>query len=66
MPVPPEIVRRIIDAAWLTGSSLNGQPWYFIVLEERQTRDQLGAQAWTGHHIARAPPSVVVGMEASR
>jgi nitroreductase len=65
-PVPPEIVRRIVEAAWLTGSSLNGQPWYFIVVEERQMLDQLGAQARTGHYIAQAPLAVVVGMKASR
>jgi nitroreductase len=65
-PVPPETVRRIVEAAWLTGSSINGQPWDFIVVEEREMLEKLGALARTGHYIAQAPLAVVVGMEASR
>ena len=36
-PVPPEIVRRIVEAGRLTGSSMNRQPWHFIVVENRDT-----------------------------
>ena len=33
-PVPPESVRRIVEAGRLSGSSMNRQPWHFIVVRE--------------------------------
>ena len=51
-PVPPDIVRRIVEAGRLTASSKNGQPWHFIVVENRDTLRQLGALAKTGTYIA--------------
>ncbi len=64
-PVPPETIRRIVEAAWLTGSSMNRQPWHFIVVENRDTLRQLGALAKTGPYIAQAPLAVVVIIENS-
>lgn len=64
-PVPPEIVRRIIEAARLTGSSRNGQPWHFIIVEDRETLKKLGTLARTGPYIAQAPLAIVVAMEKS-
>lgn len=58
--VPPEVVRRIVEAGRLTGSSMNGQPWHFIVVENRETLRQLGALARTGSYIAQAPLAIVV------
>src|SRR5688500_2092101 len=49
--VPPDLVRRIIEAGRLTGSSMNRQPWHFIVVEDRDTLRQLGAVAQTGPYI---------------
>ena len=64
-PTPVEVVRRIVESAWLTGSSINGQPWHFIVVENRVTLKKLGALARTGPYIAQAPLAVVVAMEQS-
>jgi len=58
--VPPEAVRRIIEAGRLTGSSMNGQPWYFILVEERDTLRQLGAMVRNGPYVAQAALAVVV------
>jgi len=33
-PVPPESVRRIVEAGRLSGGSMNRQPWHFIVVRE--------------------------------
>ena len=63
--IPAESVRRIVESGWLTGSSRNGQPWHFIVVENRATLKQLGALAPTGPYIAQAPLAVVVAMEPS-
>jgi nitroreductase len=65
-PVPPDVVRRIVEAARLTASSMNGQPWHFIVVENRDTLRQLGTLAKTGPYIAQAPLAIVVAMEKSK
>jgi nitroreductase len=65
-PVPPEVVRRIVEAGHMTGSSKNGQPWHFIVVENRETLRQLGALARTGPYIAQAPLAVAVAIENTR
>jgi nitroreductase len=62
-PVPPEVVRRIIEAGRLTGSSMNRQPWHFIVVENRDTLRQLGALAKTGPYIAEAALAIVVAIQ---
>ena len=64
-PIPDDIVREIVEAAHLTASSINGQPWHFIVVQEQDTLRQLGALARTGPYIAQAPLAVVVGISAS-
>jgi len=64
--VPPEVVRRIVEAGRLTGSSMNGQPWRFIVVENPDTLRQIGAVAGSGPYIAQAPLAVVVAIEKTR
>jgi nitroreductase len=61
-PMPPEVVRRIVEAGRLTGSSMNRQPWHFIVVENRDTLRQLGALAKTGPYIAQARLAIVVAI----
>jgi nitroreductase len=65
-PIPEPIVREVVEAAHLTASSINGQPWHFIVVQNRETLQQLGALARTGPYIAQAPLAIVVGMEDSQ
>lgn len=65
-PVPPAIVRRIVEAGRLTGSSMNRQPWHFIVVEDPETLRQLGALAATGPYVAQAPLAIVVAIEKTR
>jgi nitroreductase len=65
-PVPPDLVRRIVEAGRLTASSMNAQPWHFVVVEDRDTLRQLGSLARTGRYIAQAPLAVVVAIEETR
>lgn len=65
-PVPEDVVQRIIDAARLTGSSMNGQPWSFIVITERETLQQLGAMIQYGPYVAQAPLAIAVVLERTR
>ncbi|MBV9707447.1 MAG: nitroreductase family protein [Chloroflexi bacterium] len=64
-PIPEAIVHQIVEAAHLTASSINGQPWHFIIVQDKGTLRQLGALARTGPYIAQAPLAIVVGMEHS-
>jgi nitroreductase len=61
--VPPEIVRRIVEAGRLTGSSMNRQPWNFIVVQNRDSLRKLGALAKTGPYIADAALAIVVAIQ---
>ena len=61
--VPADIVRRIVQAGRLTGSSMNGQPWQFIVVENRDTLRQLGQLVRSGRYIAQAALAIVVVIE---
>jgi nitroreductase len=65
-PVPPDVVQRIVEAGRLTASSMNVQPWHFIVIQQRDTLRQLGAMAKTGPYIAQAALAVVVAMDKTK
>src|SRR5258707_13974797 len=58
-------VRQIVEAGRVTASSMNGQPWRFIIVQNKETLRRLGALARTGRYIAQAPLAIVVGMEHS-
>ena len=65
-PVSAELVRRILEAGRLTGSSMNGQPWHFIAVQDRQALGRLGELARSGPYIAQAPLAIAVVTEESR
>jgi nitroreductase len=64
-PIPEPIVRQIVEAGHLTASSMNGQPWHFIIVQDKETLRHLGSLAPTGPYIAQAPLAIIVGMEQS-
>jgi nitroreductase len=64
-PIPPEVTRKIVEAAYLTGSSRNGQPWHFIVVEDRAVMEKMAGLAVSGPYIRQAPMAVVVATEES-
>lgn len=63
-PVPSDVIARIVESAHLTASSMNRQPWHFVVVEDRDTLAELGARAKTGPYIAQSAFAVVVASEA--
>jgi len=65
-PVPPEVVRRIVEAGCLTGSASNQQPWHFVVVEDKETLRKLGELARTGPYTAGAALAIVVAIEQTR
>ena len=64
--VPEEIVRRIIEAGWLTGSARNLQPWNFIVIEDRSMLLKMAKVVKTGPYITQAALAIVVVIENSK
>jgi nitroreductase len=61
--VPPDVVRRIVEAGRLSASSINLQPWHFVVVEDRATLRKLGEIMQTGRYIAEASFAIVVLVE---
>jgi nitroreductase len=62
-PVPAEVVRRIVEAGRLSASSINLQPWHFIVVEDRATLRAIGATMRSGPYAADAAFAIVVVVE---
>ena len=65
-PVPPDVVTRIVEAGRLTASSMNGQPWHFVVVENRDMLRRLAVAVGTGPYIAQAPLAIVVVIDRTR
>jgi nitroreductase len=59
-PIPSEHLDRILEAAWRTPSSMNEQPWDFVVCAERETLNQL-AETWRyARHVAGSAATIVL------
>lgn len=65
-PIPTEVTRKIVEAAHLSASASNRQPWHFIVVEDQATLKQLGSLARTGPYIAESALAVVVAIERTQ
>ncbi len=61
--ISEEVVQKIVAAAHLTASSINKQPWHFIVVREPETLKELGNLAKTGPYTADASLAIVVAIE---
>ena len=62
--VPDDVVHRVVEAAHLTASSQNRQPWHFIVVEGREALRELGALCTSGTYTSDAAFAIVVGVNA--
>jgi len=62
-PVRAPVVGRIVEAGRLAGSSINIQPWHFVLVEERATLRTIGTIMHTGRYIADAAFAIVVLVE---
>ena len=64
-PVADKIIDKIIESARLTGSSMNRQPWHFVVVQNRDTLRNIGNLVTSGPYNAQAAFAVVVAIEKS-
>ena len=62
--VPADARRRVLEAGRSSGSSMNLQPWHFVLVEERATLARLGTIMQSGSYIADASFAIVVLVEA--
>ena len=65
-PVPEAVIRKILEAGRWSPSQRNRQPWHFIVIQQRETLQQLGAMAASGPYLADAPLAIAVVVEGAR
>ncbi|HEY8841953.1 MAG TPA: nitroreductase family protein [Candidatus Dormibacteraeota bacterium] len=62
-PIPEDLVSRIVEAGRLTASSMNLQPWHFVLVTTRDRLRELGAQISTGRYVATSAAAIVVAYE---
>ena len=61
-PIPPEALRRILQAGRMAGSAKNSQLWGFVLLEQRARKEELAACGQYAAHIPSAPVVVAIVM----
>lgn len=61
-PVDREALDDILEVARWTGSSMNSQPWQFIVLRERSDLEGVAATARYARHVGKAPLAIAIVM----
>jgi nitroreductase len=74
--VPPELVRELADLARQAPSSMNGQPWRFVVVRRPDLKQELARlkndfcppdkKSYTADFVALAPVIVVICVERGR
>lgn len=64
-PVPDEILRRILQAARMTGSSSNREPNRYIVVRDRELLRAIGESFVVGKWLAYAPLVIVICQEGN-
>jgi nitroreductase len=59
-PVAEETVRILLEAAMAAPSADDERPWHFIVVRDRQIREQIPDIHHYAHMVAQAPVAIVV------
>jgi nitroreductase len=59
-PVPRDLIDQVLDAARQAATANNLQPWEFVVVTDRTTRQRLTAATDNGKQIALAPVCIAV------
>jgi nitroreductase len=59
-PIPEEKLKRILESARLAPSAGNIQPWYFVVVKDREKRETLAKGGRYARFLAESP-TVIVG-----
>jgi nitroreductase len=58
--VPDSLINELIEAARLAPSSHNAQPWKFLVLKDKETKDKLKDNAIFKHSFVYESPLIII------
>lgn len=58
-PVSDEIIENILEAARLAPSWVNTQPWHFIIIKDKETKELLAQLAYGQPHLVSADTVIV-------
>lgn len=58
-PVPPELIRQLLAAAMQAPSAGDGQPWHFVIIDDRELLDQ-ASRFYPGAAPARSAPMAIL------
>src|SRR5262245_58474095 len=62
-PVPQQAIDDLLMVARWSGSAKNKQPWVFVVVQDRETIQQLSEAEGTARHLSGAPLAIVLVMD---
>jgi nitroreductase len=65
-PVPEDVQQRILDAGRLSGSSVNKQPWLFVVVESEEAKERIAELVYAGDNIRTCGFAVAIATEDSK
>jgi len=59
-PVPDSLIKQVIAAAMMAPSARNGQPWQFVVIDDRELLDRVPEFHPNAEMARRAPVAILV------
>jgi nitroreductase len=59
-PVPEDVQRRILDAGRLSGSSVNKQPWTFVVVESAEAKERVAETVYAQDNVRTCAFAVAI------
>jgi nitroreductase len=62
-PVPEDVLRRILDAGRLAGSSMNVQPWQFVVVESEEAKQRVAGVVYAAANVQTCAFAVAIATE---
>ncbi|HWC28968.1 MAG TPA: nitroreductase family protein [Dehalococcoidia bacterium] len=65
-PIPEDVLRRILQAGRMAGSSSNSQPFRFIVMRDQAAKDKLAPAGPGTSPLVKAQLAIVVVLERGR
>jgi len=64
--IPDDVLRKILNAGRMSGSSRNSQPWHFVVVRDRTRLKTLSGFGRFAQHVATAAAAVCVVLDSPR
>src|SRR5262245_55975672 len=63
--VPDDVLSELLDVARWTGSARNGQPWHFIVVDDREQLRRLSLLRTPINWLAEAPLGIAIVLDGA-